>query len=204
MLSHQYNIDALTQDSQPLYNPKKPDEMVPYVTLIKNINTTPYHLLGASVILSPRIKWWRPNLTLDFSKILGYQLQFFDQKITNFKPTLSIRLNNQFSLPKDITLSANFTYNLMGWENNIELIAPMFYGWVQISKQWLKDKSLTTSLSINNFNTPIKARIVTPYTELKSHQLSVSRIKLTIAYRFNATKQKYQGKGALGSVIDRM
>ena len=80
----------------------------------------------------------------------------------------------------------------------------MFYGWVQISKQWLKDKSLTTSLSINNFNTPIKARIVTPYTELKSHQLSVSRIKLTIAYRFNATKQKYQGKGALGSVIDRM
>ena len=204
MLSHQYNIDALTQDSQPLYDPKKPGEMVPYVTLIKNINTTPYHLLRASVILSPRIKWWQPNLSLKFSKILGYQLQFFDQKITNFKPTLSIRLNNQFSLPKEITLSANFTYNLMGWDNNIELIAPMFYGWVQISKQWLKDKSLTTSLSINNFNTPIKARIVTPYTELKSHQLSVSRIKLTIAYRFNATKQKYQGKGALGSVINRM
>ena len=50
----------------------------------------------------------------------------------------------------------------------------------------------------------MKVRLVTKYTELTTTQRVMPRVTFTIAYRFNATKQKYQGKGALGSVIDRM
>lgn len=204
MLSHNYIVDQLTQETHPMPELDDSTKIRPYVTVLKHINAKPFNVVGGVLILSPTIKWWHPTLTFQITQMIGYDLQHFDKKITKRKPTLMVHLNNEFTLPWDLLISTNLQYIPVGAQDNIIFSSPMIQGTAEISKRWLKDKNLTTSLRLINFNTLTKVKIVTPYTELTTTQRNVPRLQFTISYRFNATKDKYKGKGALGSVIDRM
>ena len=206
MLTHEYKVNSLTQETQPMKDPSDPTKLLPYKTVLKHINAAPYSTLGGALVLSPRVKWWQPTFTVGGMKLIGYDLQHFEETITNRKPFIYLNWQNQFTLPKELTITANLNYLPAGGsQDNLEIIGAQAFLNMEISKRWLKDNALTTTFSLNNFTfTPMKVRLVTKYTELTTTQRVMPQVTFTIAYRFNATKQKYQGKGALGSVIDRM
>lgn len=206
MLSHSYIMDQLTQETHPMYEIDDPTKLRPYTSLLKHINAKPYNTFDATLVLSPKIKWWQPNFFARFSQIIGYDLHYLDKVETHRDPTIILGLNNQLTLPYDIYATANIAYMFAKGtaQGNIILLEPFIQGSASISKKWLKDKSLTTSLTLINFNTRNTVLITTPYTSLTTHQRNVPRLQFTVSYRFNTTKDKYKGKGSLGSVINRM
>ena len=206
MLSHEYKVNSLTQETQPMKDPSDPNKYLPHKTVLKHINAAPYNILGGALVLSPRVKWWQPTFTVGGMKLIGYDLQHFEETITNRKPFIYLNWQNQFTLPKELTITANINCLPSGGsQDNLELIGAQAFLNMEISKRWLKDNALSTTFELNNLAfTPMRVRLVTKYTELTTTQRVRPRVTFTIAYRFNATKQKYQGKGALGSVIDRM
>lgn len=206
MLSHEYKVNSLTQETQPMKDPSDPNKLLQHKTVLKHINAAPYSILGGALVLSPRVKWWQPTFTVGGMKLIGYDLQHFEETITNRKPFIYINWQNQFTLPKELTITANLNCLPSGGsQDNLDIIGAQAFLNMEISKRWLKDNALTTTFALNNLPfSPMKVRLVTKYTELTTTQRVMPQVTFTIAYRFNATKQKYQGKGALGSVIDRM
>lgn len=140
------------------------------------------------------------------SKMYGYDIWYFDQLITNRKPLLVLGMQNQFAFPYDITASLNMQYMPFGNIDNIEIIKSGLDSYIQVSKQWLKDKSLTTTISANNFVNyhGMRARIRTRHTEIVALDYRPTTFMFTVSYRFNSTQRKYQGVGALEEVIERM
>ena len=137
--------------------------------------------------------------------MIGYDLWNFEERITKRKATLALSVANQFTLPRDISMVFNVGYTPFGNEDNMEFTAPILTSYAEISKRWLKEKNLLTTLSISNlFDTTHSLRTATRYSVMESTEHVPPRIAFTISYRFNSSKDKYQGTGALESVIDRM
>ncbi len=204
ILSHTYSRDCLTPETA-LFTDPTTGVVRPYITLYKTVNAPPHHALSAAMVASPTIKWWKPTFTLRLSKMIGYDLWNFEERITNRKPTLALSVANQLTLPRDISMVFNVGYTPFGNEDNMEFTAPILASYAEISKQWLKEKNLLTTLSISNlFNTTHSVRTATRYSVMESTEHVPPRIAFTISYRFNSSKDKYQGTGALESVIDRM
>lgn len=204
ILSHIYSRDCLTEETG-LFTDPTTGVVRPYITLFKTVNAPPHHGLSAAMVASPTIKWWKPTFTLRFSKMIGYDLWNFEERITNRKATLSLSIANQFTLPKEIGMVFNVSYTPFGNEDNMEFTAPILTSYAEISKRWLKEQNLSTTLSVSNlFNTTHSVRTATRYSVMESTEYVPPRIAFTISYRFNSSKDKYQGTGALKSVINRM
>lgn len=204
ILSHTYSRDCLTPETG-LFTDPTTGVVRPYITLFKTVNAPPHHGLSAAMVASPTIKWWKPTFTLRLSKMIGYDLWNFEERITNRKATLALSVANQFTLPKEISMVFNVGYTPFGNEDNMEFTAPILTSYAEISKRWLKEQNLITTLSVSNlFNTTHSVRTATRYSVMESTEYVPPRIAFTISYRFNSSKDKYQGTGALESVIDRM
>ncbi|WP_297719008.1 TonB-dependent receptor [uncultured Porphyromonas sp.] len=204
ILSHTYSRDCLTPETGLFIDPNT-GETSPYITLFKTVNAPPHHALTAAMVASPTIKWWKPTFTLRLSKMIGYDLWHFEERITKRRATLALSVANQFTLPKEISLVFNIGYTPFGNEDNMEFTAPILTSYAEISKQWLKEKNLLTTLSVSNlFNTTHSVRTATRHSVMESTEYVPPRIAFTISYRFNSSKDKYRGTGALESVIDRM
>lgn len=204
ILSHTYSRDCLTPETG-LFTDPTTGVVRPYIALFKTVNAPPHHGLSAAMVASPTIKWWKPTFTLRLSKMIGYDLWNFEERITKRKATLSLSIANQFTLPKEIGMVFNVGYTPFGNEDNMEFTAPILTSYAEISKRWLKEQNLITTLSVSNlFNTTHSVRTATRYSVMESTEYVPPRIAFTISYRFNNSKDKYQGTGALESVIDRM
>lgn len=206
MMGYSYTVDCLTQTTELMKDLKNPGQYLPYTTVLKNINAKPHHSLSATLVASPKIGIWHPTFTAMLSKMYGYDIWYFDQLITNRKPLLVLGMQNQFAFPYDITASLNMQYMPFGNIDNIEIIKSGLDSYIQVSKQWLKDKSLTTTISANNFVNyhGMRARIRTRHTEIVALDYRPTTFMFTVSYRFNSTQRKYQGVGALEEVIERM
>lgn len=204
-LSHTYSKDCLTPDAGLLPDREDPSKSVPYVTVLRTINAAPHHGLSAMAVASPTIGWWKPSLTLSVSKMYGYNIWHFDEYITYRKPTLGVALANTLTLPEDITMAFNVRYVPFGNEDNVEYRSPILTSYGEISKKWLKEKNLLTTISATNiFNTSHTYRVASRYSVMEAKEYAPPRITFTISYRFNTGKNNYKGTGALGSVIERM
>ena len=204
ILSHTYSRNCLTPETA-LFTDPTTGVVRPYITLFKTVNAPPHHGLSAAMVASPTIKWWKPTFTLRLSKMIGYDLWNFEERITNRKATLALSVANQFTLPKEISMVFNVGYTPFGNDDNMEFTAPILTSYAEISKRWLKEQNLVTTLSISNlFNTTHSVRTATRYSVMESTERVPPRVAFTISYRFNSSKDKYQGTGALESVIDRM
>lgn len=204
ILSHTYSRNCLTPETA-LFTDPTTGEVRPYITLFKTVNAPPHHGLSAAMVASPTIKWWKPTFTLRLSKMIGYDLWHFEERITKRKATLAINIANQFALPKEMSMVFNVGYTPFGNDDNMEFTAPILTSYAEISKRWLKEQNLITTLSVSNlFNTTHSVRTATRYSVMESTERVPPRVAFTISYRFNSSKDKYQGTGALESVIDRM
>lgn len=59
-------MDQLTQETHPMYEIDDPTKLRPYTSLLKHINAKPYNTFDATLVLSPKIKWWQPNFFARF------------------------------------------------------------------------------------------------------------------------------------------
>lgn len=204
--SYIYLVDDWAQRTSLMPDFKNPGQYLPNTLVMEQYNAKPYHILDVAMILSPTIGIWKPTFTAQIKKMIGYDVWDFDQLITNRKPYVQLSLNNLLDLPHDIKVTLIASLTPMGSLENMELVKPIYSTYFQISKQWLKEKQLTTSITTNNMlkNDGSTIKQMNRYSQLITRQEFMSYVRFTVSYRFNSTHDKYQGSGALDSVIGRM
>ena len=152
----------------------------------------------ASLVLQPRLGWYRPQLEL------GYVHQFFDAKkydyITNLRrPAIYVTLDNKFVINKSCWFGVRGRY-LSSHDNMSQEIDGFWTIRAQAYKSFFNG-ALAFNLTINDiFNTNIeKWRMRTNSVEIskncKNHS-DTRGIILQVTYSFNTTRSKYKGTGA--------
>lgn len=206
MLYHIYIVDEMSQRMVRMPDFRNPGAYLPHTTLLEHFNANPYHVVNAILVISPTIGIWNPTLNLMAAKMYGYDLWNYEKKITERKPVFQANLQNTFSLPSDITLMLNLSIMSKGDFQNFYIQKPIINSYAQVSKKWLKDKQLSTSLSVDNLLNQLNTDVIVHnrYTTLATQAYSPMRFTFTISYRFNTTRDKYKGLGTLDSVIKRM
>lgn len=107
-----------------------------------------YHGLDATLILSPKISFWQPTLTMSLHK--QWNNMPTANGINNLSsPLLNAGWNNIISLPKKWTVYVNASYHSRGAMRNIRMYSTNFTMDASIRKALLKDR-LLLSLSATN------------------------------------------------------
>lgn len=152
---------------------------------------------GGAVVLSPRLGWWQPQFTASVSWFHSNARSLNIQPLWN-EALPEFILNNSFTLPRgwflnikgSLQLAAKQSYAVRKTAGGVD---------AQITKSFLKDRSLRVSLVANDiFHTGTYNFIVygdRTYNEFEQYA-DKQRIGIRLNYQFNATKSKYKGKGA--------
>lgn len=167
----------------------------PAIGLLKTVNGKAYDGLKAFVNLRPSFGLWQPSFTVSVGK------QWFDMEThdgaTLNKPVASFRFDNTFN-----TKLAMFTwmmsYTTKGHDKNQYLYKPLFLTNVSVHKACLKDR-LSFQLSVYDLFGTNDNHAVVYFGEMKEmvyDGLSISKVSLTVRYKFNTTRSKYKGTGA--------
>lgn len=187
----------------------------------------PIHQVGAFVNLSPVVGIWQPNYTFGVQKQwLSFCLddprsQTGKREVRYNKPFFIFNTNNAFRLPTkneddkgawQLELNSELTSN--GHYGNAEL---KNWNWnlsCAIQKSFLRNDALTVRLEVsdifhqayNNVVIDLGNNILTQSHILgrERGQYDLQRITLTARYNFNVSKNRYKGKGASKSFIERM
>ena len=205
--NHLYYTDYLTQSVFLMPDPQDPQKNLPYTIQLKNVNADPYHEVKATLVASPTIGWWRPTAIVMYQQLFGFPLQRFDEQIPYRKPLYYFALNNLFTLPYETTMVLNVSYMPRGGSQaNFILDNDVLETRAEVSKMWLRNKSLITSFSVNNLlnRHGMFVRIPNRYTEMNTLLYTPTTFQLRITYRFNSTKSKSRAKSALSTVTERL
>lgn len=196
-LNYQYIKDFIGLERS-LYNQEGSISMHTYVNFKKNQS------LNLLISASPKIGFWHPSATIYLSQpffeseVLGYTI-----KHNNLMA--SFTWNNEFVLPGDYILSLNMDYVTDG---NTGLIQEYSYGTVDIGlrKEFL-NKRLTVNLqgvdlldTYRQMGKQYSPQIINTYKDT----YNMRKVRLTVVYRFNATRSKYKGTGAANDELRRL
>lgn len=102
--------------------------------------------------------------------------------------------------------SVMMTYITKGNERNMYIYKPMFNTDLSVSKSILKDQ-LSFQLYVSDLFGTNDMHTIGKYGKLKEmiyDEYSISKISLTIRYKFNTTRSKYKGTGAGQEQKERM
>lgn len=203
LLSHQYLKHSIQQVTTRMPDIQEEGKYRPFTTLLTTINEQPFHGMQAMLILSPKIGFWSPFYTIGVLKQFGFYRYDFEERVALSKPCLHIALKNNFSLPYDILLGANFEFMGFGDIENASFEKPQIRSSLELGKQWLGGK-LSTNLYLSD---PIRNehyRMVSRYSRLLISNFYSPEIFFSVSYRFNTTKSNYRGRGALDREVSRM
>ena len=111
-----------------------------------------YHGIDATLILSPKISFWQPTLTMSLHK------QWNNMPTANgvnqlSSPLLNAGWNNVLNLPKKWTVYINTSYHSRGAMRNIRMYSTNFTMDASIRKALLKDQLLLTLVATNILRT---------------------------------------------------
>ena len=184
------------------YSEEKPDVM-----LLSLTNHPSYDFCFASLTLSPKIGFWSPQLSGQFTK-QWIEIETHEGVVSANKPIFSLVWRNDFKLPQGFIFNASLNYQTKGHYENAYLHLNTWKMDFSLQKSFLKNR-LNVQLSAKNpFQTYQNNSFVahfgkmqTWYQDFNNSQYSYT---LNIRYKFNATKSKYKGKGAGDSQKARM
>lgn len=177
----------------------------PVITVFSQENYPKAQYLNASVSFSPKFNFWEPSLYLSVSKPFFEAFTMGEMRSFN-KPTYGFSLNNSFRLPKGWIFSLDGRVSTDG--DNMQGLSKRTGGvYVGLRKSFLKDEALTLNLqgfdifATQRYSFVMYAadRSMTKWSNPDSRQ-----VRLTVTYRFNATRSKYKGSGAANEVINRL
>lgn len=166
------------------------------ITVFTYRNLSHYNRLRFSLILSPKIGIWQPQLTASLIK------QYFQVKDEDFerdynRPIGFFSFNNSLSLPAGFIFRIDMSYTTSG-HNDAILFEPTGYVNVALYKSFLHDR-LSVNLQGNDLfaSTRYSNRMVYGNRNLYKWNYPDSRqFMITVKYRFNALKNNYKGTGA--------
>lgn len=175
----------------------------PTTTLLRPENMPTYNKVQASLSLSPSWGVWHPSLETMFYK-QWFKMQTHQGGNLNH-PLVSFNLTNTFDT-KWFTVSFIMRTRTEGNTENMFLRKGSFGSDLSLYKSCLGGKLLLQLYASDIFGTEDQ-HVVLYSGKLRTSYLSKfssSTIKLTLRYRFNTSKSKYQGTGAGNSQKNRM
>ena len=181
----------------------QPYKSDPTTTLLRPENMPTYNKVQASLSLSPSWGVWHPSLETMFYKQC-FKMQTHQGGSINH-PLVSFNLTNTFDT-KWFTVSFIMRTRTEGNTENMFLRKGSFGSDLSLYKSCLGGKLLLQLYASDIFGTEDQ-HVVLYSGELRTSYLSKfssSTIKLTLRYRFNTSKSKYQGTGAGKSQKNRM
>ncbi|MDO4695194.1 outer membrane beta-barrel protein [Porphyromonas sp.] len=203
--SNKYLRRDILQYTERMPEIDKPGQYKPYSTLINIHNAEPYHVMQLMLIFAPKVGCWSPNLIVGGIMQSGLYFEDFDKRVHLNKPMLYTEMKNQFELPWELSLGINASMMAFGNVSSVKANRPSFSQNVSLTKQWLKGK-WSLSLSLENFINIVEEDwlMTSRYTNLNINNDYKPKAGLSLRYRFNTTKSKYRGEGALDREIGRM
>lgn len=196
-LSYQYIKDFIELERF-LYNEEGSISMHTYVNFKKN------QRLNLLISSSPKIGFWHPSATVYITQPF-FESEMLGRALKHNNPMASFTWNNDFVLPKDFIFSLNMDYVTDG---NAGLVQEYSYGTLDVGlrKEFL-NKQLNISLqgidlldTYRRMGKQYSPQIMNTYKDT----YNMRKVKLTIIYRFNATRSKYKGSGAANDEIRRL
>ena len=184
------------------YSEEKPDVM-----LLSYTNHPSYDFCFASLTLSPKIGFWSPQLSGQFTK-QWIELETHEGMVSANKPIFSVVWRNDFKLPKGFVFNASYYYQTKGHYENAYKHIDTWKMDFSLQKSFLKNR-LNVQLSAKNpFQTYQNNSFVAYFGKMQTwfqdYNNSQYSYTLNIRYKFNTTKSKYKGTGAGASQKARM
>lgn len=196
-LSYQYIKDFIERERS-LYNEEGSISMHTYVNFKKNQS------LNLLVSASPKIGFWHPSVTVYLFQPF-FESEMLGRTLKHNNLMASFTWNNDFVLPKDFIFSLNMDYVTDG---NSGLMQEYSYGTLDVGlrKEFL-NKQLTVNLqgidlldTYRRMGKQYSPQIMNTYKDT----YNMRKVKLTVIYRFNATRSKYKGTGAANDELRRL
>jgi outer membrane receptor protein involved in Fe transport len=184
------------------YSEEKPDVM-----LLSLTNHPSYDFCFASLTLSPKIGFWSPQLSGQFTK-QWIKMETHEGVVNANKPIFSLVWRNDFKLPQGFVFNASLNYQTKGHYENAYKHIDTWKMDFSLQKSFLKNR-LNVQLSAKNpFQTYQNNSFVAYFGKMQTwfqdYNNSQYSYTLNIRYKFNTTKSKYKGTGAGASQKARM
>ena len=176
----------------------------PSISLFTYTNVPKVDKLNATLSVSPTIGIWSPQFTAMYSQ-QWFVMDTPDGSKNLNNPIAFFKWNNTFSFPKDFQLNIDLETSTRGEDGSCRIIEPGSSVNFSLYKGFLSGK-LSVQLQANDlFNTSSSDILVYSGNRLTILAPESRRsFGMTIRYKFNATKSKYQGTGAGDSQKSRM
>lgn len=176
----------------------------PAITVFTRENYEKRDNLMAGLSLSPKFGFWEPVLSLQMQK------QFFKSRHQGEwmhfnRPFYATRLNNSFRISKTFTANLSYYYRTKG-NSGCLLSKPSQSLDFSLNKTFF-DERLALNLRVNDlFASQRNSHII--YGEHmnfdKWNYSDTRSVRLTVRYKFNATRSKYSGTGAANDELNRL
>ena len=173
------------------------------IGLMKMVNGNSYDGVSTSLNLQPTFGFWHPTFSAMLEK-QWFKMETRDGKYLD-KPLAMLRFDNTFDT-KLAMFSVMMTYITKGYERNIYIYKPRFNTDLSVYKSILKDH-LSFQLYVSDLFGTNDGHVIGKYGKLKEmiyDEYSMSKVSLTIRYKFNTTRSKYKGTSAGQMQKDRM
>ena len=187
--------DNVTMSTEPY-----PGSADPLVSLVHPINSEEdYNQLGIYAYARPTIGCWHPSWSV-YASFQNYKSPCANGSVKTLdRPYFSLSWQNDFQLPKDWRLSANFTGCPKGQMNNFSVERAQFkadFG-VQRDISLRRAGQLTIDLRCYDlFNTNKTEAIIYGYRDLTVKNPARRTFTMNLAWKFNEARSKYRGSGA--------
>lgn len=177
----------------------------PDITVFTYRNIPHYSRLYVSLLLSPQVGIWQPQLSAAVLK------PFFRVKESGYdrrynQPVGLFSFNNTLSLPAGFLFRIDMGYTTSGNDGSVTRYEPTGYVNVALSKGFFHDR-LSFNLQGNDLFASIRnsTRMIYGNRNMYTWNYPCSRsVTLTVMYRFNALKNNYKGTGAGNSEKGRL
>lgn len=174
-------------------------------TIIRYKNAKSIKGLTAAITAAPKIGIWSPQLNLAMQK-QWFTVNSGTKEYKLNKPIFVVSANNTISLPLDMTLNIDFSFQGKGHSQNAEVIKNQYVLDCGISKSFLKNALTLEIKGYDLFYQEWDSGLL--YSEKMQFQQVCRRgsrkLSITLRYKFNTTNKRYKGTGAGSSAIDRL
>lgn len=189
-LSYQQNRDEILFSTEQYKND-------PRIMIITHNNIDKLDKISAMLMLSPKVSFWQPQLSL------GVEKQFLE--LTHNKSIIKLDapiftgvFNNSFQIPGEFILNVDFNYRSAGDYENYH--SSMRYQLdASLLKSFLKGR-LSIKVDVRDiFKTAEKTSFTTYSNLTKDIYNGVNDtfgVYVTLRYKFNSARSKYKGSGA--------
>jgi len=160
--------------------------------------------LTSFLTLSPTFVIWSLQLSVGVIK-QWVKIKSCETEVKLNKPLTMSNFNNSFQLPNNFTLIIDTQFMGSGESENVRLTENYFVVNAGITKSFYNDR-LRLELKGNDIFYGQKNGVLLFNKQMELYQFSKydsSEIELTVRFKFNAANNKYKGKGAGDSEINR-